>query len=169
MEFNGAKKLRYKLGFPWNSFSNSLKFKNKSLEDKIFLFQWSYFEFQQLYSQWQESKDSNIKPVTVKEVLSILHIRPRLRCNRQLLIWLACTLSYTFGKLTGGGGLRRLSPLAEHQQRSPQWIIGSHTISSANHCATSPYFGGSKLPKFPKRCSTWNVDKPHQSPLNPLL
>ena len=33
-----------------------------------FLFQWFYFEFQQLYSQWQESKDTNIKPVTVKEV-----------------------------------------------------------------------------------------------------
>ena len=31
-------------------------------------FQWFYYEFQQLYSQWQELKDSNIKRVTVKEV-----------------------------------------------------------------------------------------------------
>ena len=38
-----------------------------------FLFQWFDFEFQQLYSQWQESKDSNIKIVSVKEVLSILY------------------------------------------------------------------------------------------------
>ena len=37
-------------------------------EVAVFLFQWFYFEFQQLYSQWQESKDSNIKPVTVKEM-----------------------------------------------------------------------------------------------------
>ena len=34
----------------------------------IFLFQWFYFEFQQLYSQSQESKDSNFEPVTVKKV-----------------------------------------------------------------------------------------------------
>ena len=33
-----------------------------------FFFQWLSMEFQNLYSQWQESKDSNIKPVTVNEV-----------------------------------------------------------------------------------------------------
>ena len=38
------------------------------------LFQWFYFEFQQLYSQCQESNDLNIKPVTVKEVVSILYL-----------------------------------------------------------------------------------------------
>ena len=40
------------------------RYHNKS----FFLFQWFYFEFQQLYSQWHESKDSNIKPVTDKEM-----------------------------------------------------------------------------------------------------
>ena len=34
----------------------------------ISLFQRYYFKYQQLYSQWQESEDSNIKPVIVKEV-----------------------------------------------------------------------------------------------------
>ena len=33
-----------------------------------FYFNGFYFEFQKLYSHWKESKDSNIKPVTVKEV-----------------------------------------------------------------------------------------------------
>ena len=34
----------------------------------IFHFKGFNFEFQELYSQWQESKDSNNKLVTVKEV-----------------------------------------------------------------------------------------------------
>ena len=34
---------------------------------QYFLFQWFYFEFQQLFSQCHETKDLNIKPVTVKE------------------------------------------------------------------------------------------------------
>ena len=42
------------------------------LQIYYFLFQRFYFDFQQLYSHLQ-SKDSNIKPVTVKEVLSILY------------------------------------------------------------------------------------------------
>ena len=34
----------------------------------FFISMFFYFEFQQLYRQWQELKYSNIKPVTVKEV-----------------------------------------------------------------------------------------------------
>ena len=40
----------------------------KTLIYIIFYFNGFTSKFQQLYSQWQESKDSNIKPVTVKEV-----------------------------------------------------------------------------------------------------
>ena len=39
----------------------------------FFKFQWFYLEFQQLYSQWQESKYSNIKPVT--SMYNFLYIR----------------------------------------------------------------------------------------------
>ena len=53
---------------------NFLKFQFSSVNPRsLFLSQWFYFEFQQLYDQRQESKDSNIKPAMVQEVHSILY------------------------------------------------------------------------------------------------
>ena len=57
-----------------------------------YFFERFYFEFQQVYSQWQEITDSNIKPVTVKELYSILY------SSETSLQWAAShlTLLHTF-------------------------------------------------------------------------
>ena len=60
------------------AFSDTPHQRNRTL---YFLFQW-YFEYQQLNSQGQESKDSNIKPVTVKVMSCYPYfIRPTLMHN----------------------------------------------------------------------------------------
>ena len=63
--FRGYKILGFleKFPSPPNFHLTSLSFENIGFFISMF-----YFEFQHLYSQWQESKTSNIKPVTVKEV-----------------------------------------------------------------------------------------------------
>ena len=63
-------------------FKTKIQGKQRSLSFLYFFYkcQWFYFEFQQLYSQWQESKDSNINPVTIKKCYPDF-IRLRLRCN----------------------------------------------------------------------------------------
>ena len=50
----------------------------------ILLFQWSYFEFKQLYSQWQASKDSSISSQWRLRKCNPYFIRPRLRCKWQM-------------------------------------------------------------------------------------
>ena len=52
----------------------------------FFYFNGFYFEFQQLYSQWQESKDLNTGQWRLRKC-NPYFIRPRRRCNGQLLIY----------------------------------------------------------------------------------
>ena len=57
--------LDFGLEFQHNNFISGCEFK---IEQRTFIFYFNGFT-----SKWQESKDSNIKPVTVKEVESLLY------------------------------------------------------------------------------------------------
>ena len=70
----------------------------------IFSMVYFYFEFQQLYSQWQGSKDSNKKPVRRLRKCNPYYIRPRLCSLFNKPSW---TISCTFGWVNRG--LHRLA------------------------------------------------------------
>ena len=98
--------------------------------------QWLYFELQKLFSQWQESKDSNMQPVKVKKLRKCnpYFIRPKHRCYGQLLIINSLTLMHNFSYIR----LNRLDIPLTLSRASTALTPVDHQCSPLRHLPTSP-------------------------------